>query len=73
MAPSIHIEVALKGAFTVLLWRNDGGSASSVEFGPYPIVVESFVPEQGLEVDILDQGLNANAVMALSRQKDEAR
>jgi len=73
MAPRIHIEVAIYRAFSVLLWRNDSGGASSVQFGPDPIDVESLVSKQSLEGDILDQRRNADAVMALAWQKHEAR
>ncbi len=72
MAPGIHVDVAIDFALSVLLWRDNGGGASLLQFGPYPIDVESLVREQGFEVDRLDQRGNTNAVMALTRQKNKA-
>ena len=46
---------------------------SFVRFGTQPIVVEGFVGTDGVEVHVLDQRLDANAVVTLARQKHEAR
>ncbi len=73
MTPCVHSEVAIDLALAICLGRDHGGGASSIQFSPQPIGIEGFVPGQGLEIDILDQGLDADTIVALARQKNEAR
>jgi hypothetical protein len=73
MSPFVHLEVAFEDALSIGLGRNDGDGTSAVEFGAQPIVVKSLVGEQGVERDIRNQRFDADAVMSLARQQDEAR
>ena len=43
-----------------------------IQFGPQPIGVKGFISEEGFEFDPFDQGLNANGIVPLTRQKDDA-
>jgi hypothetical protein len=72
MPPGIHGEVAIDLAFPVCFGRDDCGGASLIQFSSQPIIVEGFVPKQGRESDLSDQGRYANAIVAMTRQKDEA-
>ena len=45
----------------------------AVEFGAQPIVVEGLAGEQGADDDAGDQRFDADAVVSLTRQQDEAR
>src|SRR5580704_8078228 len=45
----------------------------AVEFGAQRIVVEGLVGEQGADDDAADQRFDADAVVSLTRQQDEAR
>ena len=73
MAPFVHLEVAIDGVFSIGFGRNNGDGAPAVEFGTQTIVVEGFVGEQGAEGDAGDQRFDADAVVSLTRQQDEAR
>ena len=73
MAPFVHLEVAIDGVLSIGFGRNDGDGAPAVELGAQPIVVESFVGEQGADGDAGDQRFYADAVVSLTRQQDEAR
>ena len=72
MAPFIHLGVMRDGCFAVSRGGNDGERAAFVQRGAQAVVVEGFVGDQRCEIDIFDQRLNANAVMALTRQKHKA-
>ena len=73
MAPFVHLEVAIDRVLSTRLGRNDGDGAPAVEFGAQPIVVEGLVGEQGADDDAGDQRFDADAVVPLTRQQDEAR
>ena len=73
MAPFVHLEVAIDGVLSTRFGRNDGDGAPAVEFGAQPIVVEGLVGEQGADDDAGDQRFDADAVVSLTRQQDEAR
>ena len=73
MAPFVHLEVAIDGVLSIGFWRNGGDGAPAVEFGAQPIVVEGFVGEQGADGDAGDQRFDADAVVSLTWQQDEAR
>ena len=67
------MEITGDGLLAVGFGRDDGNGAPFIQLGPQPIDVEGFVGEKGLKVDILDQRLDAHAVVTLARQEDEAR
>ncbi len=71
MTPSVHVEVARYGARSVGLGRDDSDGLPFVQFGSQPITVEGFVSKQGVKVDVRDQRLNADTIVALARQKLE--
>src|ERR1700757_2514485 len=56
----------------VSLGRYDGNRTAVVQAGAQLIVVEGFVGDKRLQVDILDQRLGTDAVMALTRQEYKA-
>ncbi len=72
-APLIHHEVAGNAVRPIGLGRDDGHCAPLAQLGAQPIVVEGSVGEAGVEVDACNQRLGANAVVTLTRQKDEMR
>ena len=72
MTPRIHGEIAGDRFSPVGLRRYDRGCASPVQFSPQPIYVKGFVSKQGFEFDPFDQRLNANGIVPLARQKNEA-
>ncbi len=51
----------------------DGEGAAIVEFGPDPVDIEGLVRQEGLEVDVHDEGLDTDTILALAGQQDEAR
>ena len=73
MAPLVHGEVAGDVTRPVGLGRDDGDGASVVQLGADPVDVEGLVGKQGVEVDVGDQRRDADAVVTLTRQQDEAR
>ncbi len=75
LAANIAVHVLIIGdlLFPVGFRRNDGTGAALVQFRPQPIDIECFVPQQGVEMNVPDQGGDANRVMALARQEHEAR
>ena len=73
MAPFVHLEVATDRVLSVGFGRNDGDDAAAIELGAQPIVVEGFVGEQGADGDAGDQRFDADAIVPLTRQQDEAR
>ena len=72
MTPGRHGEIAFDHAFPVRSGRYNSGCASSIQFGPQPIGVKGFISKEGFEFDSFDQGFNANGIVPLARQKDEA-
>ncbi len=73
MAPLIHHEVAGNAVRPIGRGRDDGHCAPLAQLGAQPIVVEGSIGEEGVEVDACKQRLGANAVVTLTRQKDEVR
>ena len=73
MAPFVHLEVATDRVLSVGFGGNDGDDAAAIELGAQPIVVEGFVGEQGADGDAGDQRFDADAIVPLTRQQDEAR
>src|SRR6185312_15957488 len=72
VAPSIHVEVARDGMSAVGFGRDDRGCAPVGQFGAQPIDIEGLVAEERGEVDVLDERRDAEAVVALTGQQDEA-
>ena len=72
MAPAIHVEVARDGMSAVGFGRDDRGCAPVGQFGAQPIDIEGLVAEERGEVDVLDERRDAEAVVALTGQQDEA-
>ena len=70
MTPAVHREVASDRAGAVGLGRDDGQCPSVVQVGADP--VEGLVGDDGAELDAGDQRRDADAVVALTRQRDEA-
>ena len=72
MSPFVHLGVVRNGGFAVRLGRYDGNRTALVQLGAQLIIVEGFVGDKRLQVDILDQRLGTDAVMALTRQEHKA-
>ncbi len=72
VAPLVHGEVAGNVARPIGLGRDHGGRPSGVQFRAQPIVVEGLVGQEGAELDVRDQRCDADAVVALARQQQEA-
>ncbi|MCK1715165.1 hypothetical protein IVA83_41410 [Bradyrhizobium sp. 143] len=47
---------------------NDRFSATFIEIGPQPVVVESLVADQRRKIETCDQRFDADAVVALARR-----
>ena len=72
MAPAIPMKVAVDDLGPIRFWRDDSDGAAFVQRGAQPIDIEGYVGQQRVEVDILDQWLDADTVMTLARHQDEA-
>jgi hypothetical protein len=72
MAPSIHVEIARDGLGAVGFRRDDRDRAPLVQLGAQPIDIEGLVAEERGEVDVLDERFDAEAVVTLTGQQDEA-
>src|SRR3954452_21402996 len=72
MAPLVHLEVAGNAGGAVGLWRDHGLSAPLVQVSADRIGVEGLVSEQGCEIKLLEQRGDADAVVALPWEQDEA-
>jgi len=72
MTPLVDFEVARDAAGAIGLGRDDGHSAPFIQFGTDPVDVEGLVGEKGVEFDAGDQRRDADAVVALAGQEDEA-
>jgi hypothetical protein len=73
MPPFVHLGVVWDWRFAVGLRRDDGNSAAFVERGAQGVVVERLVSDQGVEIDASDQWLDADAVVTLAWEQNEAR
>jgi hypothetical protein len=67
MSPFVHLGIMRDGRFAISLGGNDGGCAAFVQGGAQAVVVEGFVADERGEIDILDQWLGANGIMALTK------
>src|SRR6185437_13978614 len=72
VAPLIHVEVARDGLAAIGFGRADRDCPPLVQFGAQPIDIEGLVAEERGEVDVLDERRDAEAVVALTGQQDEA-
>ena len=72
MAPFVHFGIMRDSAGPVGLGRDDRCSAAFIEVGAQPVVVESLVADERLKIETGDQRLNADTVVTLTGQKDEA-
>ena len=73
MTPAVHGEIARDVRLAVRLGRDHGEGAARVEFAAKPVIVEALVSDQRTDFDAVEQRLDADAVVALARQEDEAR
>src|SRR5262245_19238407 len=71
VAPLVHLGVMRDRRFAVLLGRNDGDHAALVQAGAQGVTVERFVGDESIEIDVSDQRLDADAVMALAGKKNK--
>jgi hypothetical protein len=69
MSQFVQLGVVRNVGFAVRLGRYDGNRTALVQLGAQLTVVEGFVGDKRLQVDVLDQRLGADAVMALTRQE----
>jgi len=72
MSPFVHLLIIGELLFTVASGRDDGACPAFVQFRPQPIGVEGLVAQQGFELKVPDQRLDANHVMTLTGQEYEA-
>jgi hypothetical protein len=69
--PAVGVEVAVDLLLPVRFGRDHRYRASFVHFGSQPVGVESLVPEEHIEFDVLDQRFHPDEVVALARQQNE--
>jgi len=72
MAPLVHLLVDGERLCAARMLGDDGLGAACVEFGDNGVVVESLVADQRFKIETGNQRLDANAVVALAGEKDEA-
>src|SRR6476469_788650 len=72
MAPAVHMEVAGDGLLAVCLGRDDRLRTAIVQLGAQPVDIEGLVGQERQDLDILDERLDADAVMTLTGQENEA-
>src|SRR5688572_1431832 len=72
VTPLIHLLIMWDGRFAIGLRGNDRNRAAHIEPGAQTVAVERLVRDERVKVDALDERLDPNAVMALTRQEDEA-
>jgi hypothetical protein len=70
--PFVDFLVDRERGSAVRALRDDDLGAALVQLIDDPVRIESLVRDQGLKLDILDQGRDADSVVAVSRQQDEA-
>ena len=72
MAPAVHMEVAGDGSPSVGLGRDDRLRAAIVQLGAQPVDIEGLVGQKRQDFDVFDERLDADAVMPLTGQENEA-
>ena len=71
--PLVHLGVVWDRRFAISLGRDDGNDAAFFERRAQGVVVERLVGEESAKIDAGDQRLDADAVVTLAGQQDEAR
>ena len=72
MPPFVHLLVYRKGLTSLRHLRDDDLRAALVHLLDDPVAVKSLVRKQGVERNVLDQGRNADRVIAIGGHQDEA-
>ena len=70
--PRVHLGVVRDWRFAVGLGRDDRAGAAFFERCAQGVVVERLVGEEGVEIDAVYERLDADAVVTLAGQQDEA-
>ena len=73
MALFVHLLVVVDCSASAAVGRDHRQGVALVQFRPEPIAVEGLIADQRLERDAVQQRLDADAIVALARQQDEAR
>ena len=73
MPPFVHLRIVRNRRLAVRLGRNDCDGAAFLERRAQRVIVERLVAEEGAEFDARYERLDADAVVTLARQQDEAR
>ena len=72
MTPFVHGEIARNRPFAIRLGRDYREHAARFELGSQGVIVEGFVGDQRFDLDVVDKGIDADAVVTLTWQQDEA-
>ena len=72
MAPAVDMEVAGDGLLAVCFGRDDRLRTAIVQLSAQPVDIEGLVGQERQDLDILDKRLDADAVMPLTGQENEA-
>jgi len=72
MPPFVDLAVDRERGSAVWPLRDDDLGASLVQLVDDPVGVERCVGDQAFELDVLDQGLDTDRIVAISWQQDEA-
>ena len=72
MTPTIDDLIYHKWCKALWSLRNDDSSTPFIEFLVEPIAVEGFVGEQVLEINAINEWRNADGVISVAGQEDEA-
>ena len=72
MAPAVQMKIAGDGLLAVYFGRDDRLRTAVGQLGSQPIEIEGLVGQACLELDRLDEWLDAHAVMTLTGQENEA-
>ena len=72
MTPFVHLGVDVERRLASRVLGDDDLGAALVQFLDDPVHIEGLVGNERTEFDVADQRFDADRVMALTRQKDEA-
>ena len=73
VTPFVHLGVMRDRRLAVRLRRDDGGGAAIFQGGAQAVVVEGLVGDESIKIDARYERLDADAVVTMARQQDEAR
>jgi len=73
VTPLVHLGVVGDRRFAIRLRGNDGQRASFIESGAQGVLVERLVGDESIKIDADNKRFDADAVVPLPRQQDEAR